>query len=314
MLSRTQLCVSLCLFATCFAGCKTWDKKPFDSFKNLVSSDSAEDSNGETASDSRPTKVIAIWKDATLGANGKTIRGFAGRVYFFDRNEKPVKVDGDLIVYGFDDSDEFDVNETADKKFITKAEDLAQKHSVSEVGSSYSVWLPWDEVGGYRKNISLVTMFKGTDGTVLRGEPTQNYLPGNKPEAVAEKEEFLRHFRKSVRSGVAPASYETGVAAVEDTSSDRKMQTTSISIPQGMSERLGIGTENAISGKSGNPSRFQPFDQGYDQPVDQGFSASAMEEDVMPEAARISTTLPDSSDTKHRGAFRRIPVTPIGHE
>ena len=303
MIFRSHVCLSLCLLAVCFGGCKAWNKKPLETLKDLASLDS--DSDTDETADTRPTKVVAIWKEATLGAGGKTIRGFAGRVYFFDREENPVKVDGDLIVYGFDDSDDFNVREVADKKFITKAEDLARKHSVSEVGSSYSIWLPWDEVGGYRKSISLVTMFKGTDGTVLRGESTQNYLPGNKPEAVAEQEKFLRHFRKTVRSAVAPASYETGVATVKDPEPAKKMQTTSIMIPQAMSDRLGIGGENAKGGKPTFSPNLQPANRNVAAPV--------IEETVLPEAARISTTLPESSDDHNRGGFRRIPVTPIGH-
>ena len=52
-----------------------------------------------------PVKMVAVWSDAIYNEAGKPpIRGFGGRLYFYDKNEKTVPVEGQLIVYGFDDS------------------------------------------------------------------------------------------------------------------------------------------------------------------------------------------------------------------
>src|SRR4051812_25815719 len=54
-----------------------------------------------------PERVTAMWSDTIMSQRGQEdIRGFGGRLMFYARGrEKPVKVDGVLTVYAFDDTD-----------------------------------------------------------------------------------------------------------------------------------------------------------------------------------------------------------------
>ena len=55
---------------------------------------------------------------------------------------------GTLVVYAFDETNRDANNARPDRKYVFTPEQLPLHYSKSKVGHSYSVWLPWDEVGG----------------------------------------------------------------------------------------------------------------------------------------------------------------------
>src|SRR4029453_16552070 len=53
----------------------------------------------------KPVRMAVIWSPALLNKSGKKpTRGFGGRIYFYDAANKAVPVEGQLVVYGYDDS------------------------------------------------------------------------------------------------------------------------------------------------------------------------------------------------------------------
>ncbi len=53
----------------------------------------------------KPEKILAIWSESVVyGANQEPTRGLGGRIYLFNRSHQPVKSDGELVVYAFDDN------------------------------------------------------------------------------------------------------------------------------------------------------------------------------------------------------------------
>ncbi len=124
-----------------------------------------------------PVKVATTWTADTLVQTGRTpTRGFGGRVYFYDEKSRPVPVDGTLIVHGFDDS-AGDAKEGV-KRFEFTPEQFTRHFSQSDLGASYSIWIPWDAIGGQQKRISLVTSFKTKEGKLVQGVPATMVLPG----------------------------------------------------------------------------------------------------------------------------------------
>ena len=55
----------------------------------------------------KPDKIIALWSDTVLTQTGQPpIRGFGGRLMFYEgKKEEPIKVEGTLVVYAFDETD-----------------------------------------------------------------------------------------------------------------------------------------------------------------------------------------------------------------
>ena len=128
-----------------------------------------------------PVRMAVIWKDAIYEDVGKPkTRGMGGRIYFYDEKNQPVEAFGELIVYGFDDSKSD--SEKKPKKFVFPENEFQNYLSKSDLGSSYSVWIPWDEAGGIRKAISLIPIFKTSEGQLLKSGQTLCTLPGRAPK------------------------------------------------------------------------------------------------------------------------------------
>ncbi len=139
-----------------------------------------------------PMQVAVFWTDAVQSQADKPkgIRGFGGRLYFYGKDpNKPVKVKGNLVVYAFDETNRDPKNVVPDKKYVFTPEQFQKKYSKSALGDSYSIWLPWDEVGGPQKQVSLVVRFTGEKGEMITSDEAKQLLPGattqeKKPAAV----------------------------------------------------------------------------------------------------------------------------------
>ncbi len=137
---------------------------------------------------SEPVKMAVIWTDANYTHPGKPItRGFGGRIYFYDQQNKAVDVDGEFVVYAYDDSKKESAKKMPERKYVFPAEYFAKHRSESKMGPSYSVWIPWDPVGGDEKHITLVPAFRPTNGRPVFGDQTVNILPGVKRQPSSDE-------------------------------------------------------------------------------------------------------------------------------
>ncbi|MEM6471532.1 MAG: hypothetical protein AAF802_18370 [Planctomycetota bacterium] len=129
-----------------------------------------------------PAKLAATWSPDVLMQTGKTpTRGFGGRLFFFDERSKTVPVEGTLTVHGFEVG--ADGKDQQIKPFRFTPEQFTRHFTQSDFGASYSIWIPWDAVGGKEKRISLVASFQPTEGKIIQGSPTTMILPGEANEA-----------------------------------------------------------------------------------------------------------------------------------
>ena len=134
-----------------------------------------------------PMKVAATWTPDTLVQTGRTpTRGFGGRVFFYDEKSRPVPVDGTLVIHGFDDAAES--KEQRVKRFEFTPEQFTRHFSQSDLGASYSIWVPWDAIGGPQRRISLVTSFRTKEGRTVQGVPVTVLLPGVSTETKQQAE------------------------------------------------------------------------------------------------------------------------------
>jgi len=127
--------------------------------------------------------VTVTWSHDILTLPGKPpTRGFGGRFYFYNEKTQAIPVEGDLVVYGFDDTHKQksseDLNQST-KRFRFTAEQLTTHFTEGELGASYSVWIPWDEAYGPAKKIMLIPTFIAKDGKMVRGTAASLNLPGS---------------------------------------------------------------------------------------------------------------------------------------
>ena len=95
-----------------------------------------------------PARLAAIWSDAMLNHPTTPTRGFGGRIYFYNNKNEAVPVSGELVVYAFDDTNGISEGRRPDRKFVFKADQLTAYYSETQLGASYSIWVPWDRPGG----------------------------------------------------------------------------------------------------------------------------------------------------------------------
>lgn len=138
----------------------------------------------------KPNTVSVIWSPDVLTMTGQPpTRGFGGRVFFYNDRTQAIPVEGDLIVHGYRGDPMLGESEQvqADKTFRFTAEQLTGHFSPSELGASYSVWIPWDSADGIRTEVTLIPTFKGTDGQIVQGAPAKLFLPGRSSVSASAK-------------------------------------------------------------------------------------------------------------------------------
>jgi hypothetical protein len=178
---------------------------------NLFNRNTAEKKDSKKKKGLPVENMVVIWSDTVLEKkDSPAIRGFTGQIYFHDSANQAVAAEGELVIYGFDDqTTDTGRSRKPTKKFIFSNEQLQTLARESLVGTSYSVWVPWEKVGGFQKNISLVAMLKTPEGKVINGGSSNNVLPGKKivDDGIVALPSATR---KSPTGPVTQASYSSG--------------------------------------------------------------------------------------------------------
>ena len=188
-----------------------------------------------------PSRLVSTWIDTSKHTPGqKSERGFGGRIMFFtNESEKPVHVDGQLVVYAYDESEGDPNRVEPTRRYVFPAAQFAKHQSECSLGPSYSVWLPWDEVGGPMKNISLITRFEPKGGALVAGEPTSHMLSGTQladsSNADVKNNPSIRLSQHTEEIRSIPLGNR--LREPEKTSAKKELTTTSIRVPKAWAER-----------------------------------------------------------------------------
>lgn len=234
-----------------------------------------------------PAKLAAVWSTESLTQVGRVpTRGFGGRIFFYDEKTKSVPVDGTLVIHGFDEK--ADDPKAAVKRFEFTPEQLTSHFSQSDVGASYSVWIPWDAIGGEQRHISLVASFKTKAGKTLQGQPTNVLLPGKKTDrALALANRYSPDFRAWQQASSGKTSPSSGLT------------TTTISRPtvRDRSSELppSVGSWNIAHSSSANSIDIAMVNQGDAPESIKGETADAI---AKPDPARPKRIMPASTRLK----------------
>jgi hypothetical protein len=228
--------VALCGLA-CLLGCQTITKE-FQSFNGskLAFWNKDKPNDGSAA-----RTMVALWSDSAVFGPGQVpTRGLGGRMYFYDEKHRPMKVDGELVVYAYDDEKAREANRPA-RKYVFRADEFQNHLSESDFGPSYSVWLPWDKIGNESKSISLVPVFKTESGRILVADHSRNLLPGQS-EGLKEKTTTFELSQKQQRAAtdVRPVSFDDDRDSSEGTPKTQRagIRRKSIPVPNSMRQRL----------------------------------------------------------------------------
>ncbi len=127
-----------------------------------------------------PVRIVGTWTDTVMTQAGqKPQRGFGGRLLFYEKEgKKPILVDGQLVVYAFDETNRQPTDNKPTRRYVFPADQMAIHMSKCDMGASYSFWLPWDEAGGPKTEVGLICRFEPKGGAVVTSEQTKHLLPG----------------------------------------------------------------------------------------------------------------------------------------
>jgi hypothetical protein len=218
----------------------------------------------------KPDKVVGIWSDTVLTKPGSpATRGFGGRLMFYEgKSEEPIKVEGTLVVYAFDETNRDANNNRPDRKYVFTPEQLPAHYSKSKVGHTYSVWVPWDEIGGMQKEFTLIIRFQPKEGPAVVSDPVRQILPGRIPPPAADKgyaggmliptgmQHGVGNWNNGMAGagmppgGVQPAAYQATVtdSAVQPQWQERRLTTATIDVPSGSTIRSAIAAPQVAPG------------------------------------------------------------------
>ena len=126
-----------------------------------------------------PHQMIPLWTDTVLHQLGdKARRGCGGRFMFYtEESKESIRVDGAVMVYVWDDS-RTGHQRKPDRKYVFRADSLQTHYSKSKVGHSYSFWIPWDDAGSDRCELTVVARFLGQNGVDITAPASKVILPG----------------------------------------------------------------------------------------------------------------------------------------
>jgi hypothetical protein len=200
----------LCVALGATAGCQTTSLNTLKSAKDKLPFVGEDKPKVVESEYQQAEKLVAIWSDAMYTQPGaKPTRGFGGRFYFYNGEGKAVPVEGQLVVYAYDDSQQDQAADKPSRKYVFTPEQLTEHYSPSDLGASYSFWIPWDELGGVQKAVSLLPVFTSPSGKVVMGQQSLNVLPGKVPEMIEpSRQGGFESLSSDSEQGVRQVSYQ----------------------------------------------------------------------------------------------------------
>jgi len=180
----------------------------------------------------RPVRMVVIWTPTTMTQPGKpTTRGLGGRIYFYNDVDEAIPVEGQLMVYAYDDSarkgnaSHVNSNGGVDeptRKYAFTAEQFKGHFDPTDLGASYGVWVPWGPVDGPAVKVSVVPVFTSSSGNIVMAQSTRNLLKGTQPLISEEVE----------------SEGQDGVVRVGHQTKQTELRTTTISVNETIAERM----------------------------------------------------------------------------
>ena len=264
----------------------------------------------------QPAHLISLWSDMVVhDPNGQPARGFGGRLSFYTaKGNKPIRVDGSLVVYGFEEQGDSGDKVKPDKKFVFTPEQFARHYEKTGLGHSYAVWVPWDAAGGPQKEVSLIVRFTPKGGQLVVGEPTRQILPGPSldPDAGHARTARTGRDRQTSDRSVRQVSYEMPESAGPDgaLTGAQGMRITTIPVTPEIAAQMRSPMPGGLDRPPAGirPPAFQGLPMGSGQPIvpgamvprhATGFTAS-------PEAERMGSRPADPQSAYYRPAPHRV--------
>ncbi len=164
-------------------------------------------------------EVICLWEPGEgTGLDGLPCRGFVGKVMFFAHGiDPPVRVEGDVRVYMFDDQGSAEEQQHPIHQFNFDSKAFQAFLSETNVGAAYQFFLPYTRSGAHRAACSLRLRLTPPDGRPVYSKMGTLILPGT-TRRTADKP--IAEISEKVNEGIQLVLHES----VSPTSASGKAQ------------------------------------------------------------------------------------------
>jgi hypothetical protein len=270
--------------------------------------------NSPAASVSRnPSRCLCLWQPVkTEDASGQPVQGFGGQVYFFEAgSEEPVEVEGDVRVFVFDDVGT--PEQQARPKTVKDFDSFVWKsfRTRSQVGTNYSLFVPYDEASQYESVCSLRLRLVQPDGTQVFSDMATVKLAGEPRDD------------KSIRQLVSPREHSISPERSRELRVDLQRQrdssdrsTTIGSITEGNLSLSGNGSSNDSTLEEHARLKIQRYEAQLAEMHTEYERTNGRRYQDSPRNIRdeISDLLPAIRKVSHGSRTPRQRVTPAAHE
>jgi len=173
-MNTTRPWILIAVFSVALSGCT--QTSLFQSTTRLVRGVTGKRDNPQAA------RLLCLWESAEgQGLDGRNARGFAGQILFFGYGDAaPIKVDGDIRIYQYDDYDPDDLNPKPIHVFNFNPDAWNAHHAETTFGHSYNVFLPYVKHHSERAHCALKVEFTPKNGRTVISPVTEITLDGRR--------------------------------------------------------------------------------------------------------------------------------------
>jgi hypothetical protein len=137
-------------------------------------------------------EIIGVWQPGEgTGLDGLPCRGFAGQLLFFAMGEKsPVKVNGKVRIYVFDDQGTVQEQQQPIHQFDFDSGAFNAFYTQTNLGPAYQLFIPYTRKGNHAAACTLRVRFTPEEGASVYSKMATVILPGTttrKPDQTIEQ-------------------------------------------------------------------------------------------------------------------------------
>jgi len=144
-------------------------------------------------------EIVTLWQPAEgRDMDNLPSRGFAGQIMFFSHKRKePVKVEGDVRIYLFDDLGSEDSQTKPIHQFDFDAGSWNTYLRETNLGATYQLFIPYTRKGSHQAHCSLRVRFTPQEGQPVYSDMASITLLGTKKQADAAARTTAKEDEKS---------------------------------------------------------------------------------------------------------------------
>lgn len=162
----------------------------------------------------RVSRIVCLWEPGSGNLPNGPKRGVLGQILFFhNKDDAPIEVDGKVTVYLFDNHGTIEEQTKPVQKLVLTSKDLQATHVDAAIGHSYHIPVPYvRDNDGLASTCTMRVKYTSPEGRVVYSDLSSVYLEGKQvPSNGLSTERVTAAVGESKRVGDKPSIQQTTV-------------------------------------------------------------------------------------------------------